>query len=118
MYAADMENNMQKLQYNMNQFSKYLTSVQDGTKSFEDVKEGIEAIKYDLYLINNSIDELQPPNNMVTLHNTVKEGCNAYIDGINEFLKFYLDGNDKHFETGGLKIQKGTELMYKAADMF
>jgi len=118
MYAAERENNKQKLQYNMNQFSEYLTMVKDGSKSFKDVLEELEGIRYQLYLINNSIDELQPPDNLIALHNTVKEACNAYIDGVNEFLKFYRDGNDKHFVDGGLKIQKGTELMNKAADMF
>lgn len=118
MYADDMENNMQKVQYYMSRFSKSLTSVQNGTNTFEDIKEEVEEIKYQLYLLCNRIDALDPPDNLITLHNTVKEGCNTYIDGVNEFLKYYLDGNDEHFVTGGLKIQKGTQLMHRAADMF
>jgi hypothetical protein len=29
-----------------------------------------------------------------------------------------VDENDEHFIAGGVNIQKGTELMYKASGMF
>lgn len=118
MYTNQMELNMQKIQLNMNKFSENLTSVQNGNNSFDDIKHAVEEIKDNLYSIYIEINTLHPPSNLITLHNTVQDGCNSYIVGITEFLKYYNDGNDEHFVTGGLKIQKGTELMYKAADMF
>lgn len=118
MYASKMENNMKKLQNIMSQFNGHLISVQNGTRSFEDIKSNVQGIKNELSSMYNDINSLTPPNNLITLHNTVKEGCYTYLEGVNEFMKFYSDGNDEHFVTGGLQIQKGTELMYKAAEMF
>lgn len=118
MYASQMETNMQKIQLNMNKFSENLTSVQNGTSNFDDIKHAVEEVKDNLYSIYIEINTLHPPSNLITLHNTVQDGCNSYILGIIEFLKYYGDGDDEHFITGGRKIQRGTELMYKAADMF
>ncbi|GAB4313851.1 MAG: hypothetical protein Kow0019_13320 [Methanobacteriaceae archaeon] len=118
MYASNMENNMNNLQNLMKEFSDSLTSVQKGIKSFDDIKQNVENIKNSLTLIKTDINTLKPPSNLLTLHNTVMEGCDLYLQGVNEFMKFYDDGDDEHFVTGGLKIQEGTELMYKAADMF
>jgi len=118
MYPNTMERNMREIQDIMNRFSLSLTSVQNGTKSFDDIKPNVEGIRNDLNWMNNEINSLQPPANLLTLHNTIKEGCETYLQGITEFLKFYDDGHDEHFVIGGLQIQMGTELMYKAADMF
>ena len=118
MYPNTMESYMRKLQDLMNKFSANLTSVQNGTKNFEDIKPNVQDIRNELARMSNDIDALQPPSNLLTLHSTVKEGCENYLQGVSEFMKFYGDGNDEHFVTGGLKIQKGTELMYKASAMF
>jgi len=117
-YTIVMKGKLSNLQHKMSQFSQNLTSVQNGSRSFEDIKPNIDGIKNELTKLYNDINSLQPPGNLINIHNTVKEGCDIYLQGVTEFMKFYIDGNDEHFVTGGLKIQKGTELMYKAADMF
>lgn len=118
MYASNMEDNMNDLQNMMKEFSANLTSVQNGIKSFADIKQNVENIKNNINRIKTNINTLKPPNNLITLHNTVLEGCDLYLQGVSEFMKYYDDGDDEHFVTGGLKIQRGTELMYEAADMF
>ena len=70
---------MRELQDLMNRFSANLTSVQNRTKSFEDIKPNVQDIRNELARIGNDIDVLQPPSNLLTLHSTVKEGCENYL---------------------------------------
>lgn len=117
-YSATMERNMEKIQDNMSQFSKNLTLVQNGRKNFPDIRANIENIEREVNQIILDINSIQPPENYKTLHETVNEGSEFYLQGLQEFLKFYTDNNDEHFIEGGLKIKKGTEQMNKASKMF
>ena len=54
---------------------------------------------------------------MEDVHNTVKQASLYYLQALEDFLEFYVDGNDDHFVTGGLKINEGNQLLYKGADL-
>lgn len=99
----------------MNRFNGILLLVKGGSKSFDEVKSDINAIKMDFKSISSAIDSINPPLGMVEVHQTVSKAGNYYYDALTDFMEFYVDGNDDHFISSGLLINEANQLLHHGA---
>jgi len=112
-----MQRHLQKIQYSINKFNGTLLLVKGGSKSFEDVKIDIQKIREELKSIYQDINQTKPPQGLEDVHQTIKKASLYYLQALEDFLEFHVDGNDDHFVTGGLKINEANELLYEGADL-
>ncbi len=117
MYSEQMQRHLQKIQYSINKFNGTLLLVKGGSKTFQDVKIEIQKIREELKSIYQDIDRTKPPHGLEDVHQTVEKASLYYLQALEDFLEFYVDGNDDHFVTGGLKINEANELLYEGADL-
>ncbi|MEN6592440.1 MAG: hypothetical protein ABFC12_04260 [Methanobacterium sp.] len=108
---------MQKIQYNMNTFNGTLLLVKGGSKTFDNVRGDIEAVRNEFRTIYNTINSINPPRGLEEVHSIVEKASKLYYDSMGEFIKFYADGNDDHFVNSGMMINEANELMYQGADL-
>lgn len=117
MYTVKMQNLMNELQLNMSGFNNTLVQVQQGVISLDSAQSKIENYYIKVKRISNTINSTSHPSTFNQVHRTLKEAANLYVEGLNEFLKLYDDGNDDHMVSAGLMINEGTNKMYETADM-
>ena len=112
-----MQRHLQKIQYSINKFNGTLLLVKGGSKTFQDVKIEIQKIREELKSIYQDINQIRPPHGLENVHQKVKKASLYYLQALDDFLEFYVDGNDDHFVIGGLKINEANELLYEGADL-
>lgn len=117
MYSDTMQRYLQRIQYNINKFNGTLLLIKGGSQTFEEVKPVIQNIRDDLENVYQEINKINPPSGLENVHHKVKQASKYYLQALEDFLKFYVDANDDHFVTGGLKINEANELLFEGADL-
>ena len=117
MYPERMRKNLEIMGYAVNRFMENLLLIRGGTHPKEIRKEfaKVQDILRDVY---EAILNEKPYPGLEQIHLKVVEASRLYLEGVEEFMRFYDDHDDDHFIYAGLKIDEAGEIFNEVANMF